>query len=414
MSAVLANLFNRLDDLKDVLKLGLKDIIGSITYAFKLSITYDEEKLNTLIRNRRITLDRIASEYQRQWKQFIDHIGPGFSTMTFLIAPGPYLAAYLSLNARADLGAIVEFLKDAGVPTSYISEIFDLSGVDSSDDGVTGRDTLALLLTRRTDGTQRSELENILRQINQKLEDLYGIRREDSSRSRTPPSEERVEEGVQLVRSMLSNNKKVLKESVYESLTKNAIQKLNDENETISRFLKIDSKALVDEKIAQYKENEEIKNGAKLFIQKMENAKSLEDIEASYELLKKIPFEIDGLETNPMDRVKKIVDANYIKIKDKKEELKKLIEFAGMTVEDVNKIDERDAKKAILMIQIKKEIENFKKTLKDGKFNKILDELDRKLDEEFLKDLDLKMINKMNFENSLLKLIKDVENKNKR
>ena len=167
---------NSYDDLKGALKLGLKDILGSITYAFKLTFTYNEEKLDELIKNRRIVLDNIASEYQKQWQKFSSDIGPGFSAMTFLMAPGPYLAAYISSNSRADLGHVVSLLKDAGVPTRAISELFDLSGVDpkkrGDDDDTEDRSGLATLLTRDTSGMQRSELERLLREINARLSEV--------------------------------------------------------------------------------------------------------------------------------------------------------------------------------------------------------------------------------------------------
>ena len=84
VAALWAPISKGYSDLKGAIKLGLKDIIGSITYAFKLTFTYDPEKLEKLIEARRVTLDNIASEYQARWKSFTSSMGPEFSMMTFL------------------------------------------------------------------------------------------------------------------------------------------------------------------------------------------------------------------------------------------------------------------------------------------------------------------------------------------
>lgn len=404
------------DDLKSAMKLGLTDILGSITYAFRLTFTYDEEKLNALIEQRRTVLDNIASEYQKQWQDFTQTMGPEFSAMTFFVAPGPYLAAYLSSNSRADLGSAVSALKNAGVPTRTITDLFDLSGIDplprDSDDETPGgrggvsstssgaptRSGIASLLTRTTDGMQKSQLEELLISINRKLAEIYGLRSGGRELS----------EGQDLIRNMLKNNKNTntINESVEQSL-KSAFSKLPDDS------FNINSAKLLDARLELWRELQMIKTAPNKFIEMISKAETIEEITKSYEFLKRnSPVKIEGLEGNPMDRVNKVVGANYNKIKNDKESLKKLIDATGTKVKEMNgneeEIKEVDAKKAILKVQIIKELENAKKAMKSSEFTQTIKKIEEQANKEFMKGIDVKSLMKLKLDD-----IQDNESKEK-
>ena len=146
-----------------------------------------------------------------------------------------------------------------------------------------------------------------------------------------------------------------------------------------SDLFEIDSNKILDEKLAQWNSYESIKSSLEKFIKMISNAETIEEITKSYEFLQKnVPVKIDGLDGNPMDRVNKIVSANYNKIKNDKEALKKLIDAAGIKVKDSgngDEIKEIDAKKAILKVQVFKEIENANKLVNSSEFKKSINKM---------------------------------------
>lgn len=397
------------ESLKDALKLGLKDIVGSITYAFQLTFTYDKKKLEALIQNRRETLDKIAAEYSRRWSTFSKQMGPEFSTMMFFMAPGPYIAAYISSNSRADLGAVVKGLKDAGVPTNAFVKLFDLSGIDyppsskeRGRDGDNGLDddtrlAMASLYTRNTDGMQRSELERLLRNINSKVSDLYGLERRSASTS---------------VREAVSNNHKTIRldEGVYNDMLKSFNQVLTKHSKEFSATVEIDSKQLLNAKSQELEAYINTCESIDRFIKKIGEASTIEEIEEAYQYLRKnSPFEIDGMESgSPMNRIQNVVNANYSKVKNNPS-LQKLIDASEINVKESGDSDgdvkESDAKKAILKIQIIKEIENAKKVVSSDKFKNSVEEIKAELYKSFMRDIDVKAIKYLDNDNNLRKLV---------
>ena len=74
-------------------------------------------------------------------------------------------------------------------------------------------------------------------------------------------------------------------------------------------------------------------------------------------------------------------------LKSIEEDLQKLIDTMGISKGESGKFTEKEAKKAILKIQIMKEIENIKNIIKSGKFKESIEKIDAKLDQDFLKDI---------------------------
>ena len=96
------------------LKLGVKQILGTLLYDLLITFTFDEAKLRRYREKKRALVLNVAREYSSLWKDVVG-ANPELSAIAFLAAPGPYLSAYLLMNARVDLYIIKNFLHDAGV-----------------------------------------------------------------------------------------------------------------------------------------------------------------------------------------------------------------------------------------------------------------------------------------------------------
>jgi hypothetical protein len=365
------------------ISLAAKDIWGSLAYAFKLTFTFNEEKIKEIKTNRQQALNNIASEYEGLWKNVVN-ANPDMSTLAMIAAPGPYFAAYITLNGRSTALGIQNFIKDAGVGSGWFDKFLGLGGGKERRDKA--EDLELLWMRRDSSGAQSSALQRKLDSVITKLEKIFQM--QSSQR-----------EGIELVRSMLLEKDNEKSSSPLDVLSKGIIDATNSEEFKKIMDKRVDINKIVSAKEEQLKSYEAALNAPFEFYRAIKQSKNIEQTVAAYKLLENSFLKIEGIDfDNVQSQLADLASKNYEKIKKDEKASKEVLKAAGISI-DFSKLGEEDKKKilmsALIKIQSIKELQNIQEHVSSPEFKKILDEAKSDLLKDFLDGISEKELDQM-------------------
>lgn len=388
-----------LDQTWDSFKLALKDVLGAIVYTLKVTLTFDDAKLQAIREKRSVKIKANAKEYSELFDRFVS-ANEDFSTIAFIAAPFPYLAAKMTAKGPAS------FFKTKEEMSEWFSEIgYEKSNSSddeenkrpSGDEKENGTSTILQdIESGRARSHSRVDVASMLVMSHQKtLAQLLGI----------DPPESSTSEGVRMIRHML-----------FEESKKNInIDFLNDKNFKAALSAKIDSKKIVEEKKRQLEEIVATLSAPYEFLEKVKNSKSVGEIQEAYEALSKSFLQIKGLDTgNPTKSIEAYVSKKVPEVMADKKKIEKVLKAAGIKV-DKKKLEDKKALQklvagGLMRMQTVAETENIKKVLDDAKFEKKLEEEKANFIKSFMDGIDertLEQIKKIDSSNEYAKLLSD-------
>lgn len=359
-----------------------KDVWGSLSYALKLTFTFDSEKIKEIKMNRQQTLNNLGDEYKNLWANTVNS-NPDMSALAMLAAPGPYFAAYIAMNGRPAALGIHNFIKDAGVGSSWFDNFLGLGG---GKEPSSNAEKLKMQWFRR-DGTgaQASELHRKLDSVITKLEKIFQIQ---SSKK----------EGVELIRAMLLEDDDKASNSL-DILAKGIIDATNSEEFKKYMKTKVDINKIVSAKEEQLKSYENLLNAPIEFYKIVKRSKNIEEIFEAYKLLNNSFLKIEGFDfSNPEKQLGEIANKNYEKIKNDKKAILEVLKAAGVNVDYVS-LDSIEKQKvlrsALIKLQSIKELENIQEHISNSEFKKVLEDAKIDLLNDFLNGISEKELLKM-------------------
>jgi hypothetical protein len=371
-----------IDNVKNALKIGAKDIWGALKYTFDIAVTTDKESIKKIKDKRNAALNKLSTEYVSLWGNIVS-ANEDMTAFAMMAAPGPYLAAYLTTNGRARLHDISEFCKDVGIPSSMLEKY--LGNPVESEKSV--EYVKKMMLRRATDGSQSTEIQSALNSIVGKIERIMKFNSiEESS-------------GVNKVRNMLlleiqTKNKK----ETPEQEIRNGYIKLFQSDE----FNKIVKNKIKSQDFLKLKQDEVKSYVAALnapieFIKLVENATSLDEIPKAYKMLGNTILKIDGLDgTDPIKKIQEEADKEYqeiekIKNDEEKNKVKSaFIKAAQIKIDPEKKMDDKEkeglVRAAIIKANAAKQLEHVKEVLNSEELNKTIEEAKKEFIEKFMTD----------------------------
>ncbi len=370
-----------IDNVKNALKIGAKDIWGALKYTFDIAVTMDKESIKKIKDKRNAALNKLSTEYVGLWGNIVS-ANEDMTAFAMMAAPGPYLAAYLTTNGRARLHDISEFCKDAGIPSSMLEEY--LGNPVESEKSL--EYVKKMMLRRATDGTQSTQIQSALHSIVGKIEKIMKFNSIEESN------------GVNKVRSMLlevqSKNKK---ETPEQEIRKGYIKLFQSEEFNKIIQDKIKSQDFLKLKREEAKSYVDALNAPIEFIKLVENSTNLDEISKAYKALGNTILKIEGIDrTDPTKKIREEADKQYQEIEKIKNEEEKnkvrnaLIKAAQIKIDPKKKMDDKEKegliKAAIIKVTTAKQLERVKEILGSEELNKTLEEAKKEFIEKFMTD----------------------------
>lgn len=365
------------------IRVAAKDVWGSLSYAFKLTFTFDEKKIEEIKNNRQQTLNNLSEEYKELWANAINS-NPDMSTLAMIAAPGPYFAAYITLNGRQAALTAHNFIKDAGVGSGWFDKFLGLGG---GKEPSSNAEKLSMQILRRDgSGAQASSLHRKLDSVITKLENIFQMQ---SSKK----------EGVQLIRAMLLEDDDKDSTSL-DILTKGVTDAMNSEEFKKYMKTKVDIDKIVSAKEEQSKFYESILSAPIEFYRVVKQSKNIEEIFEAYKLLDNSFLKIEGFDfSNPKKQLEEIASKNYEKIKNNKKSVSEVLEAAGVNI-NYESLDETEKRRVLMSALVKlqsiKELQNIQEHISSPEFEKVLETARADLLNDFLNGISEKEISKMN------------------
>jgi len=378
-----------LENVKKAFKLGVKDLWGALKYAYNITVETDEEKIKKLKTDRKDTLNKLASEYKSLWGDIVETNGD-FATFAMLAAPGPYFAAHIALNGRANLIELHQFCKNAGIPSETI-ERFLGNPPESPDDAEYIKQ---LMLRRNTSGSQRSEIEEVLQSVLKKISKIMQI-------ENTTVSEYA---GVHAIRKKLlqeKNNQDTQESSSpSDELLKGYIRLFQSDEFAKAIGKKIDNKKILKAKQEELDAYVNALNTPLQFISMIENAKDLQEVSAAYKTLGNSILKIDGLDnTDPTKKMQAVVDETYQKIKNDEKVKNSFIKGAQIKFDPKKQYSDEQkeefVKAAIMKMTSAKQLEQIKEVMSGEEVQKSLELAREEFIKSFTDGLDDKLLSSM-------------------
>lgn len=377
-----------LENVKKAFKLGLKDFIGAIKYAWKITVETDLEKIKKLKTNRVDALNKMSEEYKSLWGNIVETNGD-FAAYAMLAAPGPYFAAYLTLNGRANLIELQQFCRDAGIPTKTLEKFLGNPAESPEDAEYIKR----LMLSRGTSGSQRSEIEEALKDVLTKISKIMQI-------ENAPVNEYA---GVHAIRKKLLEEKDTEQKqtsSPSDEMLKGYIRLFESEEFAKAVSKKIDSKKILKVKQEELDSYVNALNTPLKFIEMIENAKDLQGVSAAYKTLGNCILKIEGFDnTDPTKKMQAVVDETYQKVKDNDKAKNAFIKGAEIKIDPKKQYtDEQKAefvKAAIMKISSIKQLEQIKEVMAGEEVQKSLELAREEFVKSFTDGLDDKLLGSM-------------------
>ena len=374
-------------NVKKALKLSIKDLWGSVSYAFKITVETDEKKIQELKSNRQVALNRLSEEYKQLWGDIVE-TNEDFSAFAMLAAPGPYMVSYFSMNGRAHLNDIQQFCKNAGI-TSEVLEGFLGNPAESPEDAEYIK---RMMLRRNTRGSQKSRVEDALKDVIGKITKIMQL--EDASMSEYA--------GVKAIRLKLLHEK----ESKDLKNTSSPSDELFDgymklfQSDEFAKAIKdkIDNKKILKAKQDELEAYVAALDTPAKFINQIESAKDLREISIAYKTLGNSILKIEGLDnTDPIKKVQATVDEMYQKIKNDNTAKEAFIKSAEIKVDPKlkEKYAEEHVKAAITKIVSIKQLEQIKEVVSSEDTQKSLEIARNEFIESFRSGLDDKLLSSM-------------------
>lgn len=379
-----------IENVKSAFSTGFKDVWGSISYAFKVAIELDKNKINELKRNRKDALNKLTIEYKNLWKNVVS-TNEDISTFAMIAAPGPYFVAYLRMNGRVNLQDLSGFCKDAGVSAPILNKFLG-NPVDSEGDI---EYTKRLMLRRATDGSQRTDIERVLSNVVNKIEKIMQLNASNLNEYK----------GIQAIRNKLQEKD--------ENRTKTPEQELISRFENLfssKEFNEIINKKINSSKflLAKKEEIETYVNALEApvkFIDIVESATGLDEILKAYKELNNTILKIDGLnESDPSKKIREEADKKFQEINRMDEKKKKEIENSFLKTAqiqlDENKMSDKTYRDemvdaAIIKIITIKQLQQIKDVIANEKLQQSLESARQEFIKSFKNGFDDELLNSM-------------------
>ena len=376
-----------LKNLKQAFKLGLKDIWGSIRYAYKITIATDEKRIEELKRNRNDALNKLSEEYKQLWENVVE-TNEDFSTFAMLAAPGPYLAAYFTLNGRANLQSVQQYCKNAGISTKTLEKFLGNPAESPDDIEYIKR----MMLRRNTSGSQKADIEETLNDVLKKITKIMRIKDESINEYA----------GIQAIRNKLSeksDNKGIDDaSSPSDELLKGYIKLFQSEEFAKAIEKKINSRNILKAKQDELEAYVKALEAPIRFIDLVEASSNLQEVAEAYKVLTHSVLKIEGLDsTDPAKKIQIIVDETYQKIKNDNKAKDAFIK--GAEIKPNTNVKEQYAeeyvKAAITKVVSIKQLEQIKQVVSSEETQKSLEIAREEFIKNFKAGLDDKLLNSM-------------------
>ena len=364
------------------ISLAAKDVWGSLIYALKLTFTFDKAKIDEIKTNRRQTLNSIAGQYEELWKNTVD-ANPDMSTLAMIAAPGPYFAAYMTLNGRQTVIGMHNFIKDSGIGSDWFDKFFGLGG--GKEPRSKAEELRMQWIRRDGSGAQTSALQRRLDNVISKLENIFQMQTTQK-------------EGVELIRTMLLENEKSAS-TPLDVLAKGVIEAANSKEFKKFMDTKVDINEIVSAKNEQLESYEKALNAPAEFYKAVRQSKGIYEIFEAYKLLDNSFLKIEGFDfKNPQKQLSEIANKNYEKIKNDEKTSRDALKAAGVTV-DFSSLKENEKRNVLLSALVKlqsiKELQNIQEHVSSPEFEKVLSEAKAELLESFLDGISEKELAQM-------------------
>jgi len=115
----LGSLLSSFDNVIDAARLAFKDILTSVHFLIKVSFAADAAAIAEITSKFKTKKERIASEYASFWNKLDESMSTDFKGLAYLMAPGPYIAAKLTMEGPGYANDLKEFFYDAGFDIDF-------------------------------------------------------------------------------------------------------------------------------------------------------------------------------------------------------------------------------------------------------------------------------------------------------
>lgn len=110
----LGTLLSSFDTAIETAQLVFKDILTSVHYLVRISFATDREQIEALKEKFKQKKEQIAQDYDQLWKSLDESMSTDFKALAYLMAPGPYIAAKLTMEGPGYGRSLKTYFNEAG------------------------------------------------------------------------------------------------------------------------------------------------------------------------------------------------------------------------------------------------------------------------------------------------------------